>query len=114
MVNDTPDYLKNVTSEVNTNCMYWNNRIIAALVDAHHSSCLEHVDRYQFAVLSKSHEFLNQFDKKFISGGVSEKFLEECNQTISDYFQKETSNLLGKVLFTASLGMKNAYARSDA
>jgi dipeptidase len=54
MVSDTPDYLKNVTSEVNTNCMYCHNRIIAALVDAHHSSCLEHVDRYQFAVLSKS------------------------------------------------------------
>ena len=114
MVSDTPDYLKNVTSEVNTNCMYWNNRIIAALVDAHYNNCLEHVDRYQLSVLSKSHEFLNQFDKKFIAGGVSEKFLEECNQTISDYFQKETGNLLSKVLFTASLGMKNAYARSDA
>jgi dipeptidase len=94
--------------------MYWNNRIIAALVDAHYNSCLEHVDRYQFAVLCKSHEFLNEFDKKFIAGGVSEKFLEECNQTISDYFQKETGQLLSKVLFTASLGMKNAYARSDA
>ena len=114
MVNDSPEYLKNVTNEVNTNNIYWNSIIIGVLADAHYDYCLEHIDRFQFEVLSKCLQFIHEFDMKFIQGNVSKNFLEECNQTISDYFKKKNSELLKKVLFSSSLQMKNAYSRSDA
>ena len=45
---------------------------------------------------------------------VSKTFLEEDNNEIVNFFKKETTNTLGKVLYTASLKMKNTYSRSDA
>ena len=63
---------------------------------------------------AKGHEFINKFDKKYLEGNVSKTFLEEANNEIVDFFKKETTNTLGKVLYTASLKMKNAYSRSDA
>ena len=33
---------------------------------------------------------------------------------ISEFIKKETTNVLEKVLYTASLKMKNAFSRSDA
>ncbi len=98
MVNDTTDYLKNATEEVNTNNMYWNNRIIAALVDAHYNEYIQHMEKYQFIVLSKCHQFINEFDKKFIQGDVSDNFLEECNQKITDFFKEKTLELLSKIV----------------
>ena len=98
MVNDTPDYLKNATEEVNTNNMYWNNRIIAALVDAHYNKYIQHMEKYQFIVLSKCHQFINEFDKKFIQGEVSDNYLEECNQKITDFFKEKTLELLIKIV----------------
>ena len=41
-------------------------------------------------------------------------YLEACNQKISDMAQEETADFLSKVLYQASMGMKNAFARSDA
>ena len=41
-------------------------------------------------------------------------FLQDANEEIAQYWKKETTNVLGKVLHTASLKMKNAYSRSDA
>lgn len=113
-VDSVPKYLSDINHTVSTNNMYWTNRIIAALTDAHYTNCNVHVEHYQTEVLAKSHEFLNEFDKAFKAGGVSEKFLEECNQKISDYFEKRTERLLDSVLKTSSLEMKNSFSRSDA
>ena len=41
-------------------------------------------------------------------------YLTECNQKIADTAQALTTDLLNKVLFSASVEMKNAFARSDA
>jgi dipeptidase len=40
--------------------------------------------------------------------------LEKANQSISDMLERETSDVLGHVLYETSCRMKNAYARSDA
>ena len=72
------------------------------------------IDRYQNKMASKGHEFINAFDKKYIEGNTEKDFLEKVNNEIADFFKKETSNVLSKVLYTASLKMKNAYSRSDA
>ena len=55
-----------------------------------------------------------KFDKLFLEGNTKKGFLDEANNEIAEFTKKETSSLLGKVLYTASLKMKNAYSRSDA
>ena len=59
-------------------------------------------------------ETVNVLRLKDLSGLTQEQILEEANNEIVEYFKKETTNVLGKVLYTASLKMKNAYSRSDA
>jgi dipeptidase len=113
-VNDSPKYLKEVNEEVTTESFYWSNRLIAALSDPHYNEAMVWVDRYQNKMAAKGHEFINKFDKKYKEGNVSKTFLDDANNEIAEFTKKETTNLLGKVLYTASLKMKNAYSRSDA
>ena len=56
---------------------------------------------------------MNKYDKKFLEE-KDKKMLETANEEICQLFKKETTDVLGKVLHTASLKMKNAYSRSDA
>ena len=113
-VDDSPKYIKEVNEEVTTESFYWSNRLIAALSDPHYSEAMVWIDRYQNKMAAKGHEFLNKFDKQFKEGNTKKGFLDEANNEIADFFKKETTNVLGKVLYTASLKMKNAYSRSDA
>ena len=113
-VNDTNKYLKEVSDEVTTESFYWSNRMIGALADPHYNEAMVWIDRYQNKMAAKGHEFINKFDKKYKEGNVSKTFLEEANNEIVEFTKKETSNVLAKVLHTASLKMKNAYSRSDA
>ena len=39
--------------------------------------------------------------------------LEACNQAIADECRRETDDLLDKVLFEASMRMRNGFSRSD-
>ena len=111
---DTPKYLKDVNGEVSTDTFYWNNRLIAALADSNYNEAMVWIDRYQNKMAMKGHEFINKFDKKFMEGNNENNFLDKANCEIVEFAKKETSNLLGKVLYTSSLKMKNAYSRSDA
>ena len=113
-VEDSPKYLKEVNNEVTTESFYWSNRLIAALSDPHYNEAMVWVDRYQNKMAAKGHEYINKFDKLFLEGNTKKGFLDEANNEIAEFTKKETSNLLGKVLYTASLKMKNAYSRSDA
>ena len=45
---------------------------------------------------------------------VIPEFLEECNRALAAEARKQTGELLGKVLYEASMGMRNGFARSDA
>ena len=51
----------------------------------------------------KGHEFIHNFDKKFKEGNIEEDFLDKANNEMVEYFKKEATNLLGKVLYSASL-----------
>ena len=113
-VQDSPKYIKETSDEVTTESFYWCNRLIAALADPHYKEAMVWVDRYQNKMAAKGHEFFNKYDAKFKEGNVSKTLLDDANNEIAEYFKKETANLLGKVLHTASLAMKNAYSRSDA
>ena len=114
-VDDCPKYLKDVTTEVSTETFYWQNRLIGALADPHYSEAMVWIDRYQNKMAAKAHELVNQYDKKFLEEKDKEKkVLDNANEEICQIFKKETTDVLGKVLHTASLKMKNAYSRSDA
>ncbi len=116
-INDTPKYLKDVNEEVTTENFYWSNRIIGALADPHYKEAMVWIDRYQNKMAAKGHEFINKFDKKYKEykeGNVPKTFLDDANNEIAEFTKKETANVLGKVLFTASMAMKNAFSRTDA
>ena len=115
-VNATPAYLDHATGTVNTDSLYWSSRLIGALADAHYGKCANHVERYQKAMAAAGHRMIARFDRE-AAGKTAEElpaFLETCNQALADEARKQTDALLGKVLYEASNGMKNAFARSDA
>ena len=112
----TPAYLADTGAEVTTDSFYWANRLIGALADAHFPECSSPVERYQNAVHAGGHERINRFDAEGAGKDPAElpAYLEACNQAIADWVRAETGSLLDKVLFSASLGMKNGFSRSDA
>lgn len=115
-VNDTPSYLRDTTALVTTESFYWTNRIVAALADAHFGATAIFIERYQNSAQAKGHEFVKEFDKKYLEEKPEDVsgYLEECNQTIADFARKETYDLLDNVLLASSREMKNRFARSDA
>lgn len=113
-INKTPEYLSNTGAIVSTDSFYWVNRIIAALADSHYSSCASNIERYQNSVQTKGHFLIKKYDKLF---NCNENVIELCqkaNDEIVAMVKDETNELLNKVLFTASMEMKNSFSRSDA
>ena len=108
-VDESPKYINDINQDVTTENFYWSNRIIAALADPHFSESMVWIERYQNLLAAKGHEFINKFDKKFKEGNTSKKFLQDANEEIAHFWKNETNKVLGKVLYTASLKMKNAY-----
>lgn len=115
-ITKTPRYLSFVPKLPSTESFYWSSRMIAALSDAGFSKCLNHTERYQLAVGSKSHEILNKYDKIIskLAGQKAEEECEKANAEVAAMLKEETSKTLDKVLYETSCLMKNSYARSDA
>ena len=116
-VRSTPTYLSNTDVQVTTDCFYWTNRLIAALADAHYGTCMPHIERYQQLVGACGHALLAKTDAAVAEAGVRREdaceLLEAANERMASDLRCQTDQLLDKVLFTASLGMRNAFARSD-
>lgn len=113
-INSTPEYVNTKAKKATTTSFYWTNRIIAALVDAHYSDGMVHIERYQQEVEAKGNELIGKYDKAFEENkGDVKDLCEKANQEISDFTEKATNDLLDKVLYSASTGMKNSFARSD-
>lgn len=115
-VNATPAYLANTTGDVTTESFYWANRIVAAMADAHYPACLAHVERYQLALSTAGHALLKHFDQQYLAAPEKDAaaYLTACNQQLADKARELTDDLLSKVLFSASMEMKNGFARSDS
>ena len=114
-VNDTPAYFRDTTEKASTSSFYWTNRLIAVMADAHFSACASAVERYQKACEAEGHRLVIEGDRAAEAAEtVTADFLEERNRITADRFREMTDDVLDKVLYEASLGMKNAYARSDA
>lgn len=115
-VNDTPTYLACTGKDADTGSFYWTNRLIAAMADSHYSQCIPHVERYQLKLAALGHNQIEKFDREFASQAMedSRAYLTDCNRIIADKARELTVDLLNKVLYTASCGMKNGFSRSDA
>lgn len=115
-VRTTPAYVADTGSEVSTDSFYWVNRLIAAMADSHFATCASYLERYQHAVSRKGQELLRLSDAGAAGkkGEELQAYLEACNQKVAEMAREETSDFLGKVLYQASVEMKNAFARSDA
>jgi dipeptidase len=116
-VDDMPVYFTSTGETVSTENFYWANRLVAALADAHFSPCVPHIEDYQQRVGALGHALLAATDEAVAQAGLSREgaceLLEKANEQMAADLRRETDALLDKVLFTASLGMRNAFARSD-
>lgn len=115
-VNRTPEYLSSTTGRVTTENFYWQNRVIGALADAHYHECIAHVERYQLMMAALGQNRVMACDENFMKETPqdTDAFLEKCNDDMAALAKQKTDEVLDKVLFTASLGMKNAFSRADA
>ena len=107
-----PKYVSDVSLDVSTDNFYWVNRLIGALADPNFGATIQLIERYQFAVSSKGHQIINEYDKKFIET-KDLALLEEANEKLCAMAKEEAQKTLNKVLYQASLAMKCGYSRSD-
>ncbi|MGN1399801.1 MAG: C69 family dipeptidase [Erysipelotrichaceae bacterium] len=114
-VDSVPSYYSNTTNKVSTDNFYWTSRLIGALADSHYGDSINEIERYQLAGLIESGRLINQYDKLCVDCSDSDVavLLAKCNQQIADYIQKAGDELLAKLVYIASMAMKNGYNKSD-
>ncbi|MBT1163251.1 C69 family dipeptidase [Bifidobacterium felsineum] len=123
-VRDTPDYLRDTTPEVSTDNLYWTNRLIAVVADAHWFETHNAIEGYAEGVRAFGHRLVEQTDialEDMQLAGEAESnaapsvqsALEAANQQMADYLRKHTTKLLHNVVYTASNLMHNSFAMSD-
>ena len=107
-----PRYLSDVTLDTSTENFYWSSRLIAALADPHYAACVQHVERYQSAVVTKGRRIVWEYDRRMAETG-DWSLTEEANDKLAAMAREETVSALNKVLLEASEHMKNGYSRED-
>ena len=114
-VDTLPEYLCNTASTVTTDSFYWSNRLIAALADARFRDNAAHIERYQEKVGARGHQMLRETDRTVADASGEElvRALEQANDRMARFLREQTDALLGKVLHTTSLSMRNGFAMSD-
>ncbi len=114
-VGAAPAYLENTSERVTSESFYWANRLIAALADARFRENSAHIERYQEKIGGIGHKMLRETDTRArtVEPDAVPALLEEANEEMARVLKRETEDLLGRVLFTTSLAMKNAFAMSD-
>lgn len=111
-VTKTPSYLAETGNVPDNQQFYWANRFIAALADAHFGSTSSSIERYIAATSNRAAALLHEFDREPAEGDIH-GYLESCNEKMAAMAKEETNKCLDQVLYTASLEMKNSFARSD-
>lgn len=114
-VHAMPAYLENTPAVVTTDSFYWANRLIGALADARFHDNSAHIERYREKIGAAGHRMLRETDAE-VAGLAPEEVpaaLERANARMAELLRRETDDLLGKVLHTTSLAMRNAFSMSD-
>ena len=135
-VDDTPAYLRDTTPEVSTGNLYWTNRLIAVVADAHWYETNRFIEGYAEGVRAFGHRLIERTDEQLLArsdaestdtnawpldGGHGDEkdvqgvadVLEAANDEMADYLREHTTKLLNDVLYTSSNLMHNSFAMSD-
>ena len=107
-----PKYLTNVTLDVSTENLYWTSRLIGALADHDYPSCIQQIERYENAVMTRGRALVREYDRKMTESGDFSLALE-ANEKLCEMAREQSTAVLGKVLYESSLHMKNGYNRAD-
>ena len=135
-VNDTSAYLRDTTPEVSTGNLYWTNRLIAVVADAHWYETNRFIEGYAEGVRAFGHRLIERTDEQLLARSDAESTdtnawpldgghgdekdvqgvadaLEAANDEMADYLREHTTKLLNDVLYTSSNLMHNSFAMSD-
>lgn len=112
-VTKTPSYISETGKIPDSQQFYWAIRFISALADSHFGSTSSSIERYIAATSNRACALLAASDKAPVEGDIH-SFLESCNEKMAAMAKEETNKCLDQVLYTASLEMKNSFARSDS
>ena len=111
-VDKMPKYISDVTLDTSTENFYWASRLIGALADHNYATCIQHIERYQNAVITKGRQLIAEYDRKMAESGDF-SLMGEANEALCRMAKERTTDTLNKVLYDASLHMKNGYNRAD-
>lgn len=124
-VKELPAYLDTPT-EVTTDSLYWNNRLVAGLSDPQFFESYEAIQGYRLNTMAQGYQSLRETDaalEKLAAEGKANlddmddptviAELERANQALVDSVQTQTRALLGTVLDQRTVTMKNAFNMND-
>ena len=104
-----------------TDSFYWANRHGgAAMADAHYPACASaHVERYQLALATAGHRHAQARLTMAVSGRSRQKDADRLPDRLQPAAGRQgpgadRPTFCTKVLFSASMEMKNGFARSDS
>ncbi len=107
-----PDYLSKVTLDASTENFYWASRIIGALADPWYGSCIQQIERYHNAVMTKGRRIIREYDRRIAESGDA-SLAQKANSELAEMAKAQTADTLNKILLEASIHMKNGYNRAD-
>lgn len=114
-VDDTPAYLRDTTPEVSTDNLYWTNRLIAVIADAHWYETRNAIEYYGEQVRAFGRRLVEETDAALVDAeaGDIRAALMAANETMAGRLRDLTHKLLDNVLYTSSNLMRNSFAMSD-
>lgn len=120
-----------IAPEVSTDNLYWTNRLIAALADAHFYETSNAIEAFAEAARTYSHRLVEHTDAALrnigknsddsaigdsvaeTAGGPIAGRLQAANDEMAEYLRTHATKLLNDVLYTSSNLMRNGFAMSD-
>ena len=101
--------------EVSTDNLYWTNRLIAVIADAHWYETRNAIEYYGEQVRAFGHRLVEETDAALADAeaGDIRAALMAANETMAGRLQDLTHKLLDNVLYTSSNLMRNSFAMSD-
>lgn len=120
-----------IAPEVSTDNLYWTNRLIAALADAHFYETSNAIEAFAEAARTYGHRLVKRTDAALrnigkdsddsaVGDSVAETAgepiagrLQAANDEMAEYLRTHATKLLNDVLHTSSNLMRNGFAMSD-
>ena len=104
--------MSKVTLDVSTDNLYWNSRLLAVMADANYASCVQQIERYELAVMTKARKIIKEYDQK-IAESSDASLAEKANDEICSMVKEQTSVAMNRIILEASKHMKNGYNLAD-